>query len=145
MTIPASFVSETLVRVNYSETDQMGVVYHARYLVWLDIARCDYLRTAGMTYRELEQSGLRLAVSEVAVRYRQPARYDDPIRIRCWVREVASRRVDFGYAVEHGDDARLLATATTSLLALDTTMSLSRLPQAVREALHPIEDPIRIG
>jgi acyl-CoA thioester hydrolase len=145
MTISAPFVSETLVRVNYSETDQMGVVYHARYLVWLDIARCDYLRLAGMTYRELEEAGLRLAVSEVIIRYRQPARYDDPIRIRCWVRELASRRVDFGYAVEHADDARLLATASTSLLALNTAMALSRLPEPVRRALHPIEDPIRIG
>jgi acyl-CoA thioester hydrolase len=145
MTISAPFVSETLVRVNYSETDQMGVVYHARYLVWLDIARCDYLRSAGMTYRELEQAGLRLAVSEVTIRYRQPARYDDPVRIRCWVRTVASRRVEFGYAVENTDDGRLLATASTSLLALDGTMSLTRLPEAVRRALHPIEDPIRIG
>lgn len=145
MPISAPFVSETLVRVNYSETDQMGVVYHARYLVWLDIARCDYLRLAGMTYRELEQRGLRLAVSEASIRYRQPARYDDPIRIRCWVRDLASRRVDFGYAVEHADDGRLLATASTSLLALDTAMSLTRLPEPVRDALHPIEDPIRIG
>ncbi|HET6837953.1 MAG TPA: thioesterase family protein [Gemmatimonadales bacterium] len=143
--IPAPLVSETLVRVNYSETDQMGVVYHARYLVWLDIARCDHLRLAGMTYRELEQSGLRLAVSEVTIRYRQPARYDDLIRIRCWVRELASRRVDFGYAVEHADDARLLATASTSLLALDSTMALTRLPDPVRKVLHPIEDPIKIG
>ena len=71
-------VSETAVRVNYSETDQMGVVYHARYLVWLDIARTEHLRLSGMSYRELEAAGLRLAVSEVAVRYRQPARYDDP-------------------------------------------------------------------
>ena len=145
MTISAPFVSETLVRVNYSETDQMGVVYHARYLVWLDVARCDYLRLAGMTYRDLEQQGLRLAVSEVTIRYRQPARYDDPVRIRCWVREVASRRVVFGYAVEHAEEFRLLATAATTLLALDTTMSLSRLPDAVRAALHPIADPIRIG
>jgi acyl-CoA thioester hydrolase len=145
MTISAPFVSETRVRVNYSETDQMGVVYHARYLVWLDIARCDYLRSAGMTYRELEQSGLRLAVSEVTIRYRQPARYDDPIRIRCWVRDLASRRVDFGYAVEHAEDARLLATASTSLLALDAAMSLTKLPEPVRAALHAIDDPIRIG
>ena len=64
-----------------------------------------------MSYRELEAAGLRLVVSEVAVRYRQPARYDDPVRIRCWVRELVSRRVDFGYAVEHADDGRLLATA----------------------------------
>ena len=87
-------VTETLVRVNYSETDQMGVAYHARYLVWLDIARTEHLRQCGASYRELETAGLRLAVSEVAIRYRQPARFDDPIRVRCWVREVASRRVD---------------------------------------------------
>src|SRR3954463_8907565 len=94
-------MSETLVRVNYSETDQMGVVYHARYLVWLDIARTELLRQSGMTYRQLEASGLRLVVSEVSIRFRQPARYDDRVRIRCWVREAASRKVDFGYSVEH--------------------------------------------
>jgi acyl-CoA thioester hydrolase len=137
-------ISETLIRVNYSETDQMGVVYHARYLVWLDIARTEHLRQSGMTYRELEASGLRLAVSEVSIRYRQPARYDDSIRIRCWIREAASRRVDFGYAVEHADENRLLASASTSLIALDARMSLTRLPDRVRQALHPIPDPINL-
>jgi acyl-CoA thioester hydrolase len=145
MTISAPPVSETLVRVNYSETDQMGVVYHARYLVWLDVARCEHLRLSGMSYHDLEQSGLRLAVSELAIRYRQPARYDDVLRVRCWVRELASRRVDFGYAVEHADTGRLLATASTRLLALDTTMALARLPEKVRQALHPTSDPVRLA
>jgi acyl-CoA thioester hydrolase len=145
MAIEHGPVSETLVRVNYSETDQMGVVYHARYLVWLDVARTEHLRRSGMSYRELEAAGLRLAVSEVAVRYRQPARYDDPIRIRCWVRDVASRRVDFGYAIEHAEDNRLLATASTSLLALDASMTLTRLPDRVRHMLHPIPDPVKLG
>ncbi len=144
MTAESPAISETLVRVNYSETDQMGVVYHARYLVWLDVARCDYLRHAGTSYQELEQSGLRLAVSEVSIRYRQPARYDDQVRVRCWVRDVASRRVEFGYVVEHAAEDRLLATATTSLLALDSSMALTRLPDSVRQALHPISDPIKL-
>jgi acyl-CoA thioester hydrolase len=142
MTIPE--VSETLVRVNYSETDQMGVVYHARYLVWLDIARTEHLRLSGMSYHELERAGLRLVVGEVAVRYREPARYDDPIRIRCWVREVGSRRIDFGYSVEHADDRRLLATAFTSLMALNSAMTLTRLPDAVRSVLIAIPDPVRL-
>jgi len=145
MATERSPISETLVRVNYSETDQMGVVYHARYLVWLDVARTEHLRRSGMSYRELEDSGLRLAVSEVAVRYRQPARYDDPLRIRCWVRDVASRRVDFGYAIENAEDGRLLATASTSLLALDASMALTRLPNRVRRVLQPIPDPVRLG
>jgi acyl-CoA thioester hydrolase len=145
MAIECPAVSEILVRVNYSETDQMGVVYHARYLVWLDMARTEHLRQCGMSYRHLEATGLRLAVSEVAIRYRQPARYDDPIRIRCWVRELASRKVEFGYAVEHAEDARLLATATTSLLALDSTLALSRLPDRVRDVLTMATDPVKIG
>jgi acyl-CoA thioester hydrolase len=145
MAIECPAVSEILVRVNYSETDQMGVVYHARYLVWLDMARTEHLRQCGMSYRDLEATGLRLAVSEVAIRYRQPARYDDPIRIRCWVRELASRKVEFGYAVEHAEDARLLATATTSLLALDSTLALSRLPDRVRDVLTMVTDPVKIG
>jgi len=145
MTSTVSSISETSVRVNYSETDQMGVVYHARYLVWLDVARCEHLRLSGMSYRELEQAGLRLAVSELAIRYRQPARYDDLIRIRCWIREVASRRVDFVSVVEHADDQRLLATASTRLIALNIGMTLARLPEQVRQVLHPIPDPVRLA
>src|SRR5215210_2356380 len=138
-------VSETFVRVNYSETDQMGVVYHARYLVWLDVARTEHLRQCGMSYRQLEASGLRLAVSEVAIRYRQPARYDDLVRIRCWVRGLASRKVDFGYAIEHAEDARLLATASVSLLALDPTLGLTRLPEEVHRVLQLAPDPVKLG
>ena len=145
MAVECPTISETFVRVNYSETDQMGVVYHARYLVWLDIARTEHLRQSGTTYRQLEASGLRLAVSEAAIRYRQPARYDDPIRIRCWLREVASRKVDFGYAIEHAENGRLLATASTSLLALDSSMALTRLPEALRTTLRVIPDPVNLG
>src|SRR4029453_743476 len=99
--VTAPSVTETLVRVNYSETDQMGVAYHARYLVWLDVARTEHLRRLGASYRELEDAGLRLAVSAGSVRSRQPARFDDLVRIRCWVRDLRSRRVEFGYAVDH--------------------------------------------
>ena len=137
-------VSETFVRVNYSETDQMGVVYHARYLVWFDVARCEHLRATGVTYRELETRGCRLAVSEVTVRYRRPARYDDLLRIRCWVRDVASRRVTFGFAIERADDAALLATATVSLITLDAALALARLPADVADRLVTVPDPVRL-
>jgi acyl-CoA thioester hydrolase len=137
-------ISETPVRVNYSETDQMGVVYHARYLVWFDVARCEHLRLTGLTYRELEARGCRLAVSDVNVRYRRPARYDDLLRVRCWVREVASRRVTFGYAVERPEDGSLLATAATSLIALDADLALSRLPDDVVARLVAVPDPVKL-
>lgn len=138
-------ITSTLVRVNYSETDQMGVVYHARYVVWLDVARTEHLRQAGMAYRDLEALGFRLAVGDLSVRYRQPARYDDLIRVRCWVREVASRRVTFGYAVEEAADGRLLATASTAMMSLDATMSPARLPDVVQRLLVAVPDPVRLS
>ncbi len=137
-------VSETFVRVNYSETDQMGVVYHARYLVWLDIARCEHIRRIGVTYADLERRGLRLAVGDLRVRYRQPARYDDVIRVRCWVRERASRRVIFGYALECAERSSLVATAETSMLVLGADFSWARLPADVMSLLAVSPDPVRL-
>lgn len=137
-------ISAVTHRVNYSETDQMGFVYHANYLVWLDIARTEHLRGRGVSYKELEEQGIYLAVTDVRVRYRQAARYDDEVRVRCWVRELASRRVIFGYAVERATTGDLLATAETSLIALDRQHSLSRIPEHVCELLKPTADPVRL-
>lgn len=139
-----SGISSIELRVNYSETDQMGVVYHAQYLIWLDRARTEHLRATGTSYADLERIGLRLAVGEARVRYRQPARYDDIVRVRCWVRELASRRVTFGYAVDHAGDGRLLATAETSLMVLDREFNWARLPTAVAARLSVTPDPVRL-
>ena len=137
-------VSELLVRVNYSEVDQMGVVYHARYVVWLDMARTEHLRLAGTSYREVEASGYRLAVGELSVRFRRPARYDDVLRVRCWVREVASRRVTFGYAIEDSASGALVATASTAMMVLNADMAPARLPEHIRAVLAPVADPVRL-
>lgn len=140
----ATQISSIAHRVNYSETDQMGVVYHARYVVWLDMARTEHLRAAGFTYRRMEEEGVFLAVTDLRVRYRRPARYDDLVRIRCWVRDLASRRVTFGYAVEHADTGDLLATAETALIALTTRHALSRIPEHVLALLQTAPDPVRL-
>lgn len=131
-------------RVDYSETDQQGVVYHARYLVWLDVARTEHLRAVAMSYRDLEAAGVRLMVSELTMRYRRSAHYDDPIRVRTWIRTVETRRVTFGYAVEHDESGLLLATASTALFVLDTAQRLSRFPDDVLARLRPIPDPVRL-
>src|SRR5437016_5052945 len=137
-------ISSITLRVNYSETDQMGVVYHANYLIWFDRARTELMRETGLTYKELEQQGVYLAVSEVNVRYRAAARYDDLVRVRCWVRELASRRVTFGYAVERAGTDDLLATGETSLISLTHQHTLTRMPQHVLDLLKPIPDPVRL-
>ena len=127
--------SVTAVRVNYSETDQMGVVYHGRHVVWLDIARTELLRHAGYSYRELEESGVRLVVTDLQIRYRNAARYDDVVRIRCRVKDVASRRVIFTYHLENADNGMPLADAETTLISLDREHRLTRLPPTIIEAL----------
>ena len=131
-------------RVNYSETDQMGLVYHANYVIWLDMARTEHLRGTGVTYKEMEAQGVYLAVTDLQLRYRRAARYDDLVRVRCWVREVASRQVTFGYAVERAGSGELLATAQTSLMALDRGHSPTRIPEHVRDLLAPTSDPVRL-
>ena len=137
-------MTETTVRVNYSETDQMGVVYHARYLVWMDVARCEHVRQAGVSYAELERRGFRLAVGELRIRYRQPARYDDLVRVRCWVREAVSRRIIFGYALEIPERNLLIATAETAMLVLGPDLSWGKLPAEVLGLLGPEPDPVRL-
>ncbi len=122
----------------------MGVVHHANYLIWCESARTDHMRERGVSYRELEGQGLRLPVIEALVRYRAPARYDDVVRVRCWVRETTSRDVTFGYAIDRPEDGRLLATAQTSLIAVDSSHAVTRLPASVRELLVAVPDPVRI-
>jgi acyl-CoA thioester hydrolase len=130
--------AETVIthRVNYSETDQMGVAYHARHVVWLDVARTEHLRRTGFSYRELEEQGLRLVVTDLRVRYRAPARYDDVVRIRCRVKEVGSRLVTFTYELELETSGVRVADAETSLICLDRHHRVARLPDAVVQALE---------
>jgi len=137
-------ISAITLRVNYSETDQMGVVYHANYLIWFDRARTELMRETGLTYKELERQGVYLAVSEVKLRYRAAARYDDLVRVRCWVRDLASRRVTFGYAVDEAESGELLATGETSLVSLTHQHTVTRIPGHVLALLKPIPDPVRV-
>jgi len=137
-------IAAITLRVNYSETDQMGVVYHANYLIWFDRARTELMRETGVSYKELEQQGVYLAVSEVSVRYRAAARCDELVRVRCWVRELASRRVTFGYAVDRAETGELLATGATALVSLTHQHTLTRIPPHVFDLLTPIVDPVRL-
>jgi acyl-CoA thioester hydrolase len=131
-------------RVDYSETDQQGVVYHARYLVWLDVARTEHLRRTGMSYRDMERAGARLMVTELRIRYRRSATYDDAVVVRTWVRALASRKVTFGYAVHLDGTGELLATASTDLLVLDAANRVTRFPPDVFVRLQPVPDLVRL-
>ncbi|MBL0941058.1 MAG: acyl-CoA thioesterase [Gemmatimonadaceae bacterium] len=120
------------LRVRYAETDQMGVVYHANYLVWCEIGRTDFIRAAGRSYADLERDGVRLAVSEATVRFRASARYDDPIRICTTLSHVGSRGMTFAYRIEHADTGVVLVTATTSLVSVTPEGRPATMPADVR-------------
>ena len=127
--------SSTELRVRYAETDQMGVVYHTNYLIWCEIARTDLIRTLGASYRELEERGIRLAVSEASIRYIAAARYDDRIRVETRLTRVTSRTLVFDYTIVNAQSSQRLAVATTTLISLDPSNRVSVLPADVRRAL----------
>jgi len=126
------------VRVRYGETDQMGVAYHAHYLVWCELARTEHMRRHGVRYRDLEERGFKLAVSDASLRYLRSARYDDLLSITAWLADVASRRIVFRYRVERPEDGALLCTAETALVSLDRDNRLTRLPPDARALMESV-------
>jgi acyl-CoA thioester hydrolase len=123
--------SETTLRVRYAETDQMGVVYYANYLVWFEVARTDLLRLAGWTYREMEAEGFALPVVEAHCTYRRSAQYDDEIDLRASGCLLSPVRVRFDYQVVRASDAVLLADGHTVHASLDPEGRPRRLPDRV--------------
>jgi acyl-CoA thioester hydrolase len=124
------------VRVRYAETDTMGVVYYANYFVWFEVARADWLRQTGWSYREMEAEGFSLPVLEAHCVYRQPARYDDALDIRTSASLASPARVQFTYEVVRQDDAVMLATGHTVHVSIDRTGRPCRLPERVRTLLE---------
>jgi acyl-CoA thioester hydrolase len=124
--------SSTELRVRYAETDQMGVVYHANYLVWCEVGRVEWLRTRGLDYRTLEASGTGLAVSEASVRFLAPARYDDRIRITTQLESVRSRQLRFSYLIDRVEDGVRLAEAATTLVSIDPAGRVTTIPTSLR-------------
>ena len=121
--------------MRYAETDTMGVVYYANYLVWFEVGRTDLLRDAGWSYREMEADGYRLPVLEANCVYRQPARYDDELDVKTKGALVSPVRVKFMYDVVRRADDVLLATGSTVHASIDRDGSPCRLPDRVRELL----------
>jgi acyl-CoA thioester hydrolase len=129
--MPASL---STFRVRYAETDKMGVVYYANYLVWFEVGRADLLRSLGWTYREMELDGVSLPVIEAHCDYHRPARYDDEIEVRTEGRLLSPVRMEFHYQVVRKDEGVVSATGRTVHAALDASGKPCRLPQRVREA-----------
>ncbi len=129
------------VRVRYAETDQMGVVYHANYLIWCEIGRTDFIRALGTPYAQLERDGVMLAVSDAALRFHASARYDDAIRIYTRLTDVRSRAMTFAYRIVLAESNTQLVSGTTGLISLTREGRLASLPGPVRQLLESSVSP----
>lgn len=132
-----SLTSTTTLRVRYAETDAMGIVHHAVYPVWMELGRSDLLRQMGESYSAWEAQGVFLAVADLRVRYRAPARYDELVVVRTWVKEAGRRKVVFAYEVLR-DEVRL-AEGESAHLVIGADQRSRTLPEPmldlVRQAL----------
>jgi acyl-CoA thioester hydrolase len=129
-------VVETTFRVRFAETDQMGIVHHAAYIVYLEEGRSELGRQFGVSYVDFERAGYSLAVTEVSARYMAAARYDNRITIRTWLDQVQSRGMTYRYEIIHADTGQVFVTATTKHICIDHTGQVRRMPQDWLTALQ---------
>ncbi len=114
--------AETTIRVRYSETDQMGIVYYGNYPAYYEVGRVELFRSLGFSYRGLEESGIQMPVTQMNARYLKPAYYDEDIRIITSIKDWPSARIIFNYDLYNQEDA-LLNTGATTLVFIDTAKS----------------------
>jgi acyl-CoA thioester hydrolase len=135
---------EATVRVRYAETDRMGVVYHANYLIWYEIGRTEFCRARGFSYRDMEENDeAYLVVAESYCRYKAPAYYDDELLIRTHVTELRRRSVRFGYEIVRLSDGVTIAEGETGHVVTDRSNRVISMPEAYRAALcaRPVSSP----
>jgi acyl-CoA thioester hydrolase len=138
---PGAGWHEHRLRVRYGETDQMGVVYHANYLVYFEEGRTRLMDALGCPYAELERRGWALVVRKAALRYRAPARYDEELAVRTRIERLGAASVTFAYRIHRAADATLLAEGTTELACVDLRTDDRRptmLPNDLRALLEPL-------
>ena len=129
----SAHVWDAPVRVRYAETDQMGFAYYANYLAWFEVGRCEWLRSLGWSYRDLEvRDALMLPVIEAHCEYRQPARYDDELLIRSRAELASPVRIRFRYDVIRAGDGEVLASGHTVHASTNLAGRPKRLPAPIR-------------
>jgi acyl-CoA thioester hydrolase len=134
---------EIKIRVRYAETDAMGVVHHANYLVWFELGRSELCRAKGFSYREMEKDGALLVVAEAYCRYKSPAFYDDELTIRTKISELKSRTMRFVYEVFRAEDNLLLATGETLHVVTDADKKVRSMPEIYRQKMLAVsQEPL---
>jgi acyl-CoA thioester hydrolase len=132
------FTSETTIRVRYSETDQMNVVYHGNYAQYFEVARAEAIREMGFTYKEMEEMGIVMPIVELHTKFLRPAKYDDLLTIKTQLRELPTdHRIEFHHEVLN-EEGKLLTIGRIVLYFLDAkTMARAAMPQELTAHLTP--------
>lgn len=132
------FTSQTTIRVRYAETDQMGVVYHANFFQYFEVARAESIRQLGFTYADMEKLGVIMPVIEVQCRYLRPALYDDLITVKVILKELpVHHKIEFHQEVYNGKE-ELLATGKVILYFMEaSTMKRTTMPEPLLIKLQP--------
>lgn len=129
----AKSTTATPLRVRFCETDLMGVVHHATYLIYFEVGRVEWLRKRKITYADWTARGVQVPVVEAQVQYRAPSRFDDLLSIETTLTKLRSVSLDYSYRIVCG--ATLVAEGSTRLACVDMNHKLLRIPEAIREAL----------
>lgn len=132
------FTTETQVRVRYAETDQMGVVYHGNYFLYFETARAESIRDLGLTYADMERSGIIMPVVDVHCKYMRPARYDDLLTIKTILKELPlHHKIEFHHEV-FNENNELLAIGKITLYFMERkTMKKATMPEPLLEKIKP--------
>jgi acyl-CoA thioester hydrolase len=129
-------IDKIQIRVRYGETDQMGVVHHGNYALYLEMGRIEWLRKLGISYRSMEENGVMLPVVSLSINYKKSAVYDDVINVKTQLKNVPTARIEFEYEItnEKGD---VLTTANTTLVFIDMkTNRPIKAPQYILDAIN---------
>lgn len=106
-------ISKTEIKVRYSETDQMGIVYHANYLVWMEIGRTALIEELGFKYADLEKDGILVPVIDIQISYKKPCKYGETVQVKTWIEKYNGLRIVYGYEI-FTESGELSVTATSS-------------------------------
>jgi acyl-CoA thioester hydrolase len=127
---------EIQIRVRYGETDQMGVVYHGNYALYLEMGRIEWLRKLGISYKNMEEKGVMLPVVSLNINYKKSAVYDDVINVKTQLKNTPSARIEFEYEITN-EQGEILTLASTTLVFIDMkTNRPMRAPQYILDAIN---------
>lgn len=135
-TMKINFTHTTSLRVRYGETDQMGYCYYGNYAQYFEVGRVEALRAIGMSYRELEEKGVMLPVSDFQVKYKAPAKYDDLLIVETKITESRGARLDFVYTVFNDKDQTIAEATTTLVFVAKDTMRPIQPPEEFLEIIQ---------